>query len=134
MNPESIYYLSEVGIKGKQEYYLWPVAGEATVNDKVFIVCAGAGSFNNDKTASELFCQFMAAKVSKFGDREMSGELIDRLLIEAGDRLISYARVYRSDTDPATTFSMLILYDQKVFLSWYGDSRIYHLRGRGNSI
>jgi hypothetical protein len=24
---------------------------------------------------------------------------------------------------------MLILYDQKVFISWYGDSRIYHLRG-----
>jgi hypothetical protein len=32
------------------------------------------------------------------------------------------------DIDLATTFSMLILYDQKVLASWHGDSRIYHLR------
>ncbi len=129
MNPESIYYLFEVGLKGKQEDYIWPVAGKATVNDKVFIVCDGAGSFNNGEIASKLICQFMAAKVLKFGEQKMSGELIDKLLIEARDRLITYAREYRLDTDLATTFSMLILYDQKVLMSWYGDSRIYHLRG-----
>ena len=129
MNPESIYYLFEVGIKGKQEDYIWPVAGEATVNDKVFIVCTGAGSSYSGETASKLFCQFMAAKVLKFGEREMSGELIDKLIMEERDRLNSYARVYSLDIDLATTFSMLILYNQRVFMSWYGDSRIYHLRG-----
>lgn len=128
MNPESIYYLFEVGHKGKQEDYIWPIPGKATVNDKVFIVCDGAGSFYNGEIASELICQFMAAKVLKFGEQKMSGELIDKLLIEARDRLITYAREYRLDTDLATTFSMLILYDQKVLMSWYGDSRIYHLR------
>jgi PPM family protein phosphatase len=129
MNPESIYHLLEVGTRGKQDDFIWPVAGEATVNDKVFIVCAGTGSFYNDETASKLVCQFMAAKVSKFGEREMSGELIDKLLLEARDRLITFARVHRLDTDLATTFSMLILYDQRAFLSWYGDSRIYLIRG-----
>jgi protein phosphatase len=129
MNPESIYYLFEVGIKDKQEDYIWPVAGKATVNDKVFIVCDGAGSFYHGGIASKLICEFMAAKVLKFGEQKMSGELIDKLLIEARERLITYAREYRLDTDLATTFSMLILYDQKVLISWYGDSRIYHLRG-----
>jgi protein phosphatase len=129
INPESIYYLFEVGIKDKQEDYIWPIAGRATVNDKVFIVCDGAGSFYNGGIASKLICQFMAAKVLKFGEQKMSGELIDKLLIEARDRLITYAREYRLDTDLATTFSMLILYEQKVLMSWYGDSRIYHLRG-----
>jgi serine/threonine protein phosphatase PrpC len=129
MNPESIYYLFEVGIGYKQEDYIWPIAGKATVNDKVFIVCDGAGSFYNGGIASKLICQFMAARVLKFGEQKMSGELIDKLLIEARDRLINYAREYRLDTDLATTFSMLILYDQKVLISWYGDSRIYHLRG-----
>jgi len=129
MNPESIYYLFEFGIKDKQEDYIWPIAGKATVNDKVFIVCDGAGSFSNGGIASKLICQFMAAKVLKFGEPKMSGELIDKLLIEARDRLITYAREYRLDTDLATTFSMLILYDQKVLMSWYGDSPIYHLRG-----
>jgi PPM family protein phosphatase len=128
MNPENIYYLFEVGARSKQEDYIWPVAGEATLNDRVFIVCDGAGSHYNGGTASELICQFMAAKVLKFGEQKMSGELIDKLLVEARDRLITYARVYRLDTDLATTFSMLILYDQKVLMSWYGDSRIYHLR------
>jgi len=129
MNPESIYYLFEQGHKIKQEDYIWPIAGKATVNDKVFIVCDGAGSSYNGETASKLICQFMAAKVLKFGEQKMSGELIDELLIEARDRLITYAREYRLETDLATTFSMLILYDQKVFMAWYGDSRIYHLRG-----
>jgi PPM family protein phosphatase len=129
MNPESIYYLFEAGKKVKQEDYIWPIAGKATVNDKVFIVCDGAGNFNNGEIASKLICQFMAAKVSKFGEQKMSGELINELLIEARDRLISYAREYRLDTDLSTTFSMLILYDQRALMSWYGDSRIYHLRG-----
>jgi serine/threonine protein phosphatase PrpC len=129
INPESIYYLFEAGARSKQEDYIWPVAGEATVNDKVFIVCDGAGSHYNGGTASELICQFMAAKVSKFSEQKMSGELIDKLLVEARGRLITYARVHRLDTDLATTFSMVILYDQRVLLSWFGDSRIYHFRG-----
>jgi serine/threonine protein phosphatase PrpC len=129
MNTESIYYLFETGIKGKQEDYIWPIAGNATVYDKVFIVCDGAGSFYDGETASKLICQFMAAKVLKFDEQKMSGELIDELLIEARDRLITYAREYRLDTELSTTFSMLILYDQKVLISWYGDSRIYHMRG-----
>jgi serine/threonine protein phosphatase PrpC len=128
MNPKSIYYLFEAGHKRKQEDYIWPIPGKATVHDKVFIVCDGAGSFNNGEIASKLICQFMAAKVLKFGEHKMSEELINRLLIEARDRLITYAKEYRLDTDLGTTFSMLTLYDQKVLLSWYGDSRIYHLR------
>src|ERR1700712_2042034 len=129
MIPESIYYLQEAGIQIKQEDYLWPVAGKATVHDKVFIVCDGDGSFHQGGIASKLVCQFMAAKVLKFSEQKISGERIDKWLREARDRLIHYAREYRLDTDLATTFSMLILYSQKVLISWYGDNRMYHLRG-----
>ena len=129
MNPESITYLYETGIDGKQEDYIWPVAGEATGNDKVFIVCDGYGSFHSGGIASKSICQFMATKVLKITEREMSGDLINKLLSKARDRLIAYTREYRLDTDLATTFSMLVLYHQKVLASWYGDSRIYHMRG-----
>ena len=128
MIPESIYYLFESGMEGKQEDYIWPIAGKATVNDKVFIVCDGAGSFHNGGIASKLISRFMAAKVLKFAEQKMSEELIDKLLIRARDRLITYARENRLDTDLATTFSMLILYNQKALISWCGDGRIYHLR------
>lgn len=131
IKPESIYYLFEVGQKIKQEDYIWPVPGKANENDRVYIVCDGAGSFDNGGVASKLICQFMAGNVLKFSEQKMSRELIDRLLMEARDRLILYAKEYRLDTDLATTFSMIILYDQKVFMSWCGDSRIYHLRGGG---
>ncbi len=129
INPESIYYLFELGHKIKQEDYIWPIPGKATVNDRVFIVCDGAGSYENGEIASKLICQFMAANVLKFREKMMSEELIDRLLVEAQDELIAYARKHRLDTDLATNFSMLILYDQKAFISWYGDSPIFHLRG-----
>src|SRR5450755_570977 len=129
INPEKIYYLFERGHKIKQEDYIWPIPGKATVNDRVFIVCDGSGSFENGEIASKLICQFMAANVLKFREQKMSGELIDRLLVEARDELIEYTRKHRLDTDLATTFSMLILYDQKALISWCGDSPIYHMRG-----
>ncbi len=128
MNPESIYYLFELGHKIKQEDYIWPIPGKATVNDSVFIVCDGAGSYENGEIASKLICQFMAASVLKYREQKMSAEMIDRFLVEAQDDLIEYARQHRLDTDLATTFSMLILYDQKVLISWCGDSPIFHLR------
>jgi len=40
-----------------------------------------------------------------------------------------YAWKHRLDTELATTFSMIILYNQKVLMSWCGESWIYHLRG-----
>lgn len=129
MIPESIYYLFEIGIKKRQEDYIWPVAGKATANDKVFIVCDGAGRFSNGQIASKLICQFMAANVLKFAEKEMSGEMIRKLLIAARYRLSVYASKKRLDTELTTTFSMIILYNQKVLVSWCGDSRIYHLRG-----
>jgi protein phosphatase len=129
MIPDSIDWLHEAGVQINQEDYIWPVAGKATVQDKVFIVCDGDGSFYQGGIASRLVCQFIAAKVLKLSERKISGELIDQLLTEARDRLIHYARENRLDTELATTFSMLVLYDQKVLISWCGDSRIYHLRG-----
>ena len=129
MKPESIYYLFETGTKTRQEDYIWPVAGKATANDKVFIVCDGAGRFSSGEIASKLICQFMAAKVLKFSEQKMSGELIRKLLIEARYRLSIYASKKRLDTELSTTFSMIIIYNQKVLMSWCGDGRIYHLRG-----
>lgn len=128
MKAEKIYHLFEIGQKRVQEDYIWPIAGEATVNDKVFIVCDGSGSVDNGEIASKLICQFMAAKILKYPEYKISEELIDKLLTEARERLITYAREYKLDTDLTTTFSMLILYDQKVLMSWFGDSRIYHVR------
>ena len=129
VSPERIYYLFETGVKNKQEDYTWPVAGKANLNNKVFIVCDGAGRFSNGGLASKLIGQFMASKALKFGEQAMSLELIDKLLDEARHRLITYAWKYRLDTELSTTFSMAILYDHRVFTSWCGDSRIYHLRG-----
>jgi len=128
MKAEKIYYLFEAGLKRNQEDYIWPIPGEATVDDKVFIVCDGAGSFENGEIASKLICEFMAAKVLKYPEYKISEELIDKLLMEARERLITYAREYKLDTDLTTTFSMFILYDQKALMTWFGDSRIYHVR------
>jgi protein phosphatase len=126
--PESIDYLHETGVQTNQEDYIWPVAGKATLQDKVFIVCDGDGSFYQGGIASRIVGRYMAAKVLKLGEKKISGEGIGQLLTEARGRLIQYARENRLDTDLSTSFSMLVLYNQKVFISWCGDSRIYHLR------
>jgi protein phosphatase len=129
MNPESIYYLFEIGNRNKQEDYIWPVAGKATANDRVFIVCDGAGRFSSGEIASRLIGQFMATKILKFDEQEISAELIKELLIQARHRLNVYVWKNKLDNELATTFSMIILYNQRVLLSWCGSTPIYHLRG-----
>ena len=127
--PRDIYYLFEAGHERKQEDYIWPISGKATEDDKVFIVCDGEGSYNNGAIASKLVCQYMAVKALKFDERKISGDLINKYLGEARDRLIDYARENRLDTDLASSFAMVVLFQKRILMSWFGNSRIYHVRG-----
>ena len=127
--PRDIYYLFEAGHERKQEDYIWPIPGKATEDDKVFIVCDGEGSYNNGAIASKLVCQYMAVKALKFDERKISGDLINKFLGEARDRLIDYARENRLDTDLASSFAMVVLFHKRILMSWFGNSRIYHVRG-----
>lgn len=128
MDLTHIYFLSEVGGKTNQEDFIWPEAGKASLHDKVFIVCDGVGGSENGEIASRIISETVGKSIMKLEKREMSGAIVNSLLAEARQVLVEYAHQHGLNTDMATTLTLLVLSDRKVFISWCGDSRIYHIR------
>lgn len=128
MQPSSIYYLYEIGGKKDQEDYIWPLAGKATLQDKIFIVCDGVGGSDNGEIASKMIAEYMGKALQKVNIENITSGFINDQLDIARQRLIEYAQTHRLNRDMATTFCMLALADKKAFIAWSGDSRVYHLR------
>lgn len=128
MNVSNIYYLHEIGGKKNQEDYIWPPGGTATGSDKIFIVSDGVGGAENGELASRLISECMGAALLETPARNLNIDVINALLKTAQHKLVDYARVRHLNEDMATTFSLLVLNGNKAFVSWCGDSRVYHIR------
>ena len=128
MNLTEIYYLHEIGGKKNNEDYIWPVPGTASPDDKIFIVCDGVGGSENGEIASKIVAQSVGTTLLKTPTLEIGTPLINQLLSDARQKLIDYARLHQLSTNMATTFSLLIFINEKAFVSWCGDSRVYHIR------
>ena len=128
MNLTNIYYLHEIGEKRNQEDYIWPVEGKATPQGKVFIVCDGVGGSENGEVAARIIAESMGAALSNDKGHKISLEYINELLDRAQKELVLYARTNQLNNDMATTFSLLVLLDNKAYIVWCGDSRVYHIR------
>lgn len=128
MDLTHLYFLSEIGGKTNQEDYIWPTPGLASLHDKVFIVCDGVGGAANGEVASRIIAESVGQGILKLEKKEMSGATVNDLLSEARQRLVAHAQENGLNSDMATTFTLLVLSDRKVFAAWCGDSRIYHIR------
>ncbi|GGB03697.1 PP2C family protein-serine/threonine phosphatase [Puia dinghuensis] len=128
MQITQIDYLHEVGAKKKQEDYLWPVPGRASSRDKVFIVCDGVGGLESGEVASKIVAEYVGKELLKIPPSEVELPLINGLLEAARLKLVEYATLKSLSTDMATTFTLLQLVNDRAFIAWCGDSRVYHLR------
>jgi serine/threonine protein phosphatase PrpC len=128
MTITNIYYLHEIGNKKKQEDYLWPATGTATLNDRVFIICDGVGGSQNGEVASKIIAEYVGNALITSPNDQLSAEHITTLLYQAKDELIGYARENGLNQDMATTLSLLVLQPHQAFIAWCGDSRVYHVR------
>lgn len=128
MNLSNIYFLHEIGGKKKQEDYIWPSENSATPDDKIFIICDGVGGSENGELASKIVSEFVAATLQEIPTANLSTKTINDILLLAQQKLVSHAKLYALNTDMATTFTLLALNDDKAFVAWCGDSRVYHLR------
>ncbi|MBS1749068.1 MAG: serine/threonine-protein phosphatase [Bacteroidetes bacterium] len=128
MNVSNIYYLHEIGGKKNQEDYIWPPGGTATGSDKIFIVSDGVGGAENGELASRLISECMGAALLETPARNLNIDVINAMLKTAQHKLVDYARIRHLNDDMATTFSLLVLNGSKAFISWCGDSRVYHIR------
>jgi PPM family protein phosphatase len=128
MEITNIYYLHEIGGKKNQEDYLWPVPGSASTGDRIFIVCDGVGGSEKGEVASRIVSESVGNALLKSPPGSISLVLVNQLLNEAQVKLAEYAKTHGLSLDMATTFSLLYFTARKAFISWCGDSRVYHLR------
>ena len=120
--------IHELGARGNQEDYVYPLDGQATVDDHLFIVCDGMGGHENGEVASETF----AAALADYFMRNVSADYVlsDATLDKAID--YAYAKLDAKDDGNykkmGTTLTLLYLHKGGVTAAHIGDSRIYHLR------
>jgi protein phosphatase len=128
MHLSNIYHLHEIGGKSNQEDYIWPAGGTATLQDSVFIVCDGVGGSENGEVASRIIAETMGQALLTCTPENISAELVNDFMSRSKQQMVNYCKTNGLNADMATTFVALILFTNRAFVSWCGDSRIYHLR------
>jgi len=120
--------IHEMGSRDNQEDFIYPVLGQASVGDNLFIVCDGMGGHENGEVASETFASALADYFTQHASADDS--LSDDLLREAIAH--AYTKLDAMDNGSykkmGTTLTLLFLHRGGVTAAHIGDSRIYHIR------
>jgi protein phosphatase len=123
--------LNEQGGGSNQEDSIYPRKGEASVNDRFFLVCDGIGGLQNGEVASATVCESFAEVLCDS----------DTITYEDFNSALAYAFACLDAADTAaegerrmgTTLTFVCLHSGGAFMAHIGDSRIYHLRRQGKT-
>ena len=125
LNPLAIY---ELGQRSNQEDSIFPVSGEVTAEDRLFIVCDGMGGHESGEVASQTVCQTMSEYI--LSQTSPEGAFTDEQFNEALNA--AYDSLDQKDNGAAkkmgTTMTLLKFHSGGCLLAHIGDSRIYHIR------
>lgn len=111
-----------------QEDSLYPRHGEATDDDRLFMVCDGMGGHDAGEVASCTVCEAMSKNILK--NTEPEGEFLESDFQEALDA--AFMALDEKDTGAekkmGTTMTLLKFHNRGCFIAHLGDSRVYHFR------
>lgn len=121
--------LYEQGSRKNQEDALWPSLGQATADDRLFIVCDGMGGHDHGEVASQAVAttigEYIASHLS--ADEPLADDILDSAIAEAYDQLDRLDNA-NDQRKMGTTLTLLCLHRGGATMAHIGDSRIYHLR------
>lgn len=123
--PLSIY---ELGQRANQEDALYPLHGQATDADRLFVLCDGMGGHERGEVASQTVCLSLGHWFQEHANSDTP--FTDDMLREA----IEYAFQELDKRDDGgikkmgTTLTLLYLHRHGITAAHIGDSRIYHIR------
>ena len=122
-------YIYELGQRANQEDSIFPVAGAATVDSRLFIVCDGMGGHESGEVASQTVCDSLAKYVLTNVDDEtyFTDEMFTQALDEAYKEL-DKKDVAGNAKKMGTTLTFILFHKGGCFMAHIGDSRIYHIR------
>jgi protein phosphatase len=120
--------INELGGRSNQEDSIYPLAGEASAERRVFVVCDGMGGLDKGEVASEAVSKALGqmadailSAVPVFTDEDFR-----QCLSNAYDALD--AADPNNEASMGTTMTFLCFHDGGCMVAHIGDSRIYHLR------
>lgn len=129
--PQTIH---EMGQRDNQEDSIFPSEEQASVDNRLFILCDGMGGHDSGEVASQTVCQALSDYIQKnFPADEV---FTDAQLREA--LAVANARLEEKDNGAAkkmgTTLTFLYLHRGGATVAHIGDSRVYHLRPETDEI
>jgi len=129
--PQAIH---EQGNRPNQEDAVYPLLGEATADDRLFVLCDGMGGHERGEVASNAISQGLAAY---FKEHVSSDDILtDDQLREALE--YAYRQLDAKDSGEfrkaGTTMTMLFFHRGGCTAAHIGDSRIYHVRPSSRTI
>ena len=124
----NIFYLNEQGKRKNLEDNIFPRPGNATLKDKLFIVCDGVGGLNKGEEASRIACEAISNNLKQYSKKEISIIEIGKAVEYSITEMQAYASVNPIAEHMSTTLTLAYLQANGVWVAWCGDSRIYHIR------
>jgi protein phosphatase len=117
-------FIHEIGKRNNQEDALWPI--QATVDDRLFVLCDGMGGYEHGEIASQTVSQAIGNWYHARAVHPINKPQIEDALSYA------YAQLDIKDDGKlrkmGTTLTLLYLGSEGVIAAHMGDSRIYHFR------
>ena len=123
-SPQAIF---ETGRRNNQEDSLYPSYGTASADDRLFIVCDGAGSESNGNLASKTISNSVASYLRRNTsyDKSFPSSMLGDALDHACQELNKKGGAAEGQ---GTSFAFLYFHRGGVTAAYLGDSRIYHIR------
>ncbi|MBQ8462812.1 MAG: serine/threonine-protein phosphatase, partial [Prevotella sp.] len=123
--PQAIY---EMGGRKNQEDSIYPLMGEATDQNRVFVVCDGMGGMDKGEVASAAVRDALGKMCESLYDpqKPFTDEQFQQALEQAYDALD--AADVRHEGTMGTTMTFICFHAGGCLVAHIGDSRIYHLR------
>ena len=127
-------YILELGQRSKQEDCIYPLEGEASISDYLFLVCDGMGGHEHGEIASRTVCECMSRYLK---DNSSARDILqDETLLDALE--YTYQKLDAKDSNcirkMGTTLTLLYLHRGGCTVAYIGDSRVYHLRPSSHTL
>lgn len=122
------YSIQELGQRQNQEDSMFPLFGESTSNDRLFILCDGMGGHEKGEVASATVCETISSTIlSRWTpDEPLSDDLLRQAIEDAYDALD--AKDNGEVKKMGTTLTFVCFHSEGVTVAHIGDSRVYQLR------
>lgn len=119
---------SEIGRKDNQEDSTYPLTGNMSESDRLFVLCDGMGGHENGEVASRTVCDAIGYYFENHMQQE--GMTVKDFFLSALN--FAYDRLDEEDTGGerkmGTTMTCVYIHSSGVLVAHIGDSRIYQIR------